>query len=215
MKKLAIGCAVVLVVVGAAAVGVTYYGYLKVKSMATQFAELGQVADLESHVKIKTPFTAPESGELTATQVDRLIQVQTRVRQSLGTEFAAIERNYQTLLNKKQADVTDLPALVGAYKDMAHALVDAKKAQVDALNDLGMSIGEYRWIRAETYHSLGTPFVDLDFAQLAERQRNGQTAGTLSLNANMTGAPPTANAKLVEKYRKQLEDYMPLASFGL
>ena len=56
MKKLAIGCLVVFVVVGAAVVGIGYYGYLKVKSTVSQLAELGQVSDIERGVRIKTPF---------------------------------------------------------------------------------------------------------------------------------------------------------------
>jgi hypothetical protein len=50
MKKVAIGCLIVFVIIGAAAAGITYWGYLKVKSMAAQFAELGQVADIEHGV---------------------------------------------------------------------------------------------------------------------------------------------------------------------
>src|SRR5262249_30644537 len=141
---------------------------------------------------------APAAGELTAAQVDHLVQVQTRVRTRLGAGAAAIEKNYQSLLNKKEATVTDLPALLGAYKDLAKTLVDAKRAQIEALNEIGMSLGEYRWVRAETYHSLGVPFVDMDIAQLAERARNGQTAGTLAFNGAPGDKPLEANVKLVE-----------------
>jgi hypothetical protein len=52
-------------------------------------------------------------------------------------------------------------------------------------------------------------------AQLAERARNGQTAGTLNFNGAPGDKPLESNVKLVEKHRKQLEDYMALASFGL
>ena len=147
MKKLAIGCLVVFALVVVVGAGVGFYGYYKFKSTIAGFAELGQVSDLEAGVKIKTPFVIPDSHELTAAQVDRLVQVQARVRARLGASGEAMQRNYKTLLDKKDATVTDLPALISAYKDMAHALVDAKRAQVEALNDLGLSLGEYRWIR--------------------------------------------------------------------
>lgn len=215
MKKLAIGCLVVLVVGGAALAGIGYYGYLKVKSTVSQLAELGQVSDIERGVRIKTAFAAPASHELTATQIDRLLQVQTRVRERLGANAAAIERSYKSLLDKKQHDITDTPALLSAYRDMARALIDAKRAQVEALNEVGLSIDEYRWIRSEAYRALGVPLVDMDVAQIFERGRNGGQPGTVTLGGAFTGTGPASNLKLVEKFRKPLEDYMPLATFGL
>lgn len=215
MKKVAIGCLVVVVVLGAAIAGIGYYGYLKVKSTVSQLAELGQVADIERGVRIKTPFVAPGSHELTANQVERLLQVQTRVRERLGTNVGAIERNYKTLLDKKQNDITDMPALLSAYRDMARALIDAKRAQVEALNDVGLSLDEYRWIRSEAYRALGIPLVDMDVAQIMERTRNGGQPGTVTLGGAFTGTGPASNLKLVEKFRKPLEDYMPFATFGL
>jgi hypothetical protein len=215
MKKLAIGCLVVVVVVGAALVGIGYYGYLKLKSTVSQLAELGQVVDIERGVRIKTAFVIPGSHELTAVQVDRLLQVQARVRERLGTNVTAIERNYKLLLDKKQNDITDLPALLSAYRDMARALIDAKRAQIEALNEVGLGLEEYRWIRSEAYRALGIPFVDMDFAQIVERTRNGQQPGTVTLGGAFTGTGPASNLKLVEKFRKPLEDYMPFATFGL
>ena len=215
MKKLAIGCAIVFVVVGVAVVGFGYYGYMKVKSTVAQFAELGQVTDIEKGVKNQALFNAPDSREMTATQLDRLVQVQTRVKTRLGASGAEMERNYKSLTNKKETTVTDLPTLLAAYRDLAHALVDAKRAQVEALNEIGMSLDEYRWIRTEAYRALGVPFVDMDVSRIAERAKNGQTAGVLQMNGALGDKGPEANVKLVEKYRKQLEDYMAMASFGL
>jgi hypothetical protein len=157
----------------------------------------------------------PGSHELTATQVDRLLQVQARVRERLGTNVNAIERNYKSLLDKKQNDIRDMPALLSAYRDMAKALIDAKRAQIEALNDVGLGLDEYRWIRSEAYRALGVPLVDMDIAQIAERTRNGEQPGTVTLGGAFTGTGPASNLKLVEKFRKTLEDYMPLATFGL
>ena len=215
MKKFAIGCGIVLLVVGIAVVGVGYWGYMKVKSTVAQLAELGQITDIEKGVKNTSLFTPPDSRELTASQVDKLLQVQTRVRTKLGASAAEIERSYKSLMDKKEASFTDLPALFGAYKDLAKALVDAKRTQVEALNETGMSLAEYRWVRSETYRALGVPFVEMDFGQLAERAKQGQTSGTLQLNGAVGDKGPEANVKLVEKHRKAFEDYMALASFGL
>src|SRR5205085_201451 len=112
MKKLAIGCGIIVLVLGTAAVGVGVYVAMKVKGAVTQFAELGKIPDIERDLRIRTPFTPPETGEMTASQVDRLVQIQKRVRDRLGENAAKFERTYKSLGNKKEATAADLPALL-------------------------------------------------------------------------------------------------------
>src|SRR5215471_2832983 len=207
MKKFAIGCAIVIAVIGVAVVGAGIYGYMKVKSAVTQLAQIGQVTDIDKNVKNRAPYSAPASGELTESQVDKLVQVQTKVRERLGAGAAEIEKKYHGRFDKKDANVTDLPALLSAYADLAKTLVDAKKAQVDALNDAGLSLEEYRWIRRTSYRALGVPYVDMDVSLVAERVKSGQTAGNLDFNGPVGDKGPEGNVKLVEKHRKTLEDY--------
>src|SRR4249920_2368256 len=153
MKKLAIGCLVVFVVVGIAVAGIGYYAYSKVKDSVAQLAELQKVPEIERGIRVKTPFSVPASGELTATQVDRFMTVTTKVRERLGQDMAAFERNYKTLAAKKDFTAADMPALLSAYKDMATGWLAAKRTQVDALNEVGLSLEEYRWIRSESYRA--------------------------------------------------------------
>jgi hypothetical protein len=216
MKKLAIGCLVVLVLGGAAVVGVVYYGYTKVKSTVSQFAELGKIPQIEDGVEVKTPFVIPTGGALTQGQVDKFVQVQTRVRVRLGQNFELLQRKYKTLTDKKEANVTDLPQLIAAYRDLAASWLDAKRAQVEALNEAGLSLAEYRWIRSEAYRSLNIPLVDIDFARIAEQIKNNkQPNEEVMFGGAFSGKASPDNARLVEKYRKQLEDNMPMATFGL
>ena len=217
MKKLAIGCGVVALVLGIVVVGVGYYGYTKVKGTVAEFAELSKVPDIEREVRIKTAFNAPATGELTSSQVDRFMQVQTRVREKLGANFAMFERTYKTLAEKKEATAADLPALLSAYRDLAAMYLDAKRTQVEALNAAGLSMDEYRWIRSSAYQAIGAPYMDVDFARLAAEAKAGihTAASPGSLEGAFRGAAPPANIKLVEKFKKQLEDNLALASFGL
>ena len=216
MKKLAIGCLIAFVVIGVTVVGVGYYGYLKVRSTVTQLAELGQVRDIERTVKAQSPFVVPSSGELTPAQVDKFMTVTSRVHDRLGKDLALFQRNYKSLAEKKEATVADLPALMSAYRDMAAGWIDAKRAQVDALNEVGLSLQEYRWIRSAAYGALDIPFVDVDFARIADQARNaGTQANAVLVGGAFAGKGPASNTRLLEKYRKQLEDYMPLAAFGL
>jgi len=224
MKKLAIGCLIAGVVIGAVIVGVAYYAYVKVgstvsqmSSTVTQLAELGKVHDIERGVKVQRPFVVPASGELTAAQVDKLMKVTTRVHERLNKDLALFERTYKSLAEKKEATAADLPALMSAYRDLAVDWLNAKRAQVDALNEVGLSLDEYRWIRSTAYGALDIPFMDVDFARIADQVKNdaGQSNATVIVGGAFAGKGPASNLKLVEKYRKQLEEYVPLASFGL
>ncbi|HTI37785.1 MAG TPA: hypothetical protein VL484_09515 [Vicinamibacterales bacterium] len=232
MKKVAIGCLVVLVLCGVTAAGVGYYLYGKVKSSdtfskakasyaqltttATQVAELAKIPQIEGDVEIKTPFVIPTGGTLTQSQVDKFVQVQTRVRARLGQNFELLQRKYKALADKKEATVADLPQLMAAYRDLAESWLDAKHAQVQALNEVGLSMSEYRWIRSEAYKSLNLPLVDIDFAKIAEQiKANQQPSEEIMLGGAFSGRPSPANVKLVERYRKLLEDNMPMATFGL
>jgi len=217
MKKLSIGCGIVVLLIGAAIVVFGYYGYMKVKSTVTQLAELGQVRDIERGVKVQTAFVVPASGELTAAQVDKLLKVTTHVRDRLNADLTTFQRTYKSLADKKEATAADLPALLSAYRDLAKDWLNAKRAQVEALNEVGLSLDEYRWIRSSAYAALDIPFMDVDFGRIAEQVKNagGQVNATVLVGGAFSGKGPASNLKLVEKYRKQLEDYIPLASFGL
>ena len=217
MKKIAIGCLVVLVLGGAVAGGVAYYAYRRFSQTAAKFAELSKIPAIESEIRVRTTFTAPSSEELTQAQVDKLIQVQSAVRQRLGQRFAEMETKYKVLADKKQPEsLSDIAALMSAYGDLVQTWIDAKRAQVDALNAAELSLDEYQWIRNQAYRALGMAYVDFDIGKLAEDIKNGVTAPEPGqLRGAMGPDGPEVNRKLVEPHKKQLEESIALASFGL
>jgi len=217
MKKLAIGCGLIVLVLGVAVVGVGVYVAMKARTMITQFSALGAVPEIEREVRMKAAFTPPGNGILTPSQVDKFVRVQKHVRDRLGENAAKFERTYQSLANKKQANAADLPALMSAYADLAAMFVDAKRTQVAALNDAGLGLDEYRWIRSSAYQAIGAPYLDVDFGRIAADVKAGrQTHFTpASFEGAFKGDAPPSNVKLVEKFKKQLEDNLALASFGL
>jgi hypothetical protein len=216
MKKLAIGCLIVLMLAGVVVAGVSYYAYRQARAMFAQFAELGQVPEIEQRVRNKSAFVPPANEELTARQVERLVQVQTRVRQRIGERFGELERKYKVLSEKENATIADAPTLLAAYRDLAAGWLDAKRIQVDALNEAGLSLQEYRWIRDQAYKAIGMAYMDFDVGKLIEEIRAGGKAvepGRISGAVEPSGPEP--NRKLVEVYRKQLETNLALAAFGL
>lgn len=216
MKKLAIGCGIVLVLLGVTAAGVAYYVFRQVSSTMTQFAELGSVPDLERSVRNRDPFVPPASGELTDGQIEKLVQIQSAVRTRLGQRVKDLEAKYHTLVQKQEAAITDAPTILRAYADLASTWLDAKRSQIEALNAAGLSLDEYRWIRDQAYRAVGMAFVDLDLGRLVEDAKRGLTSGTPGqLRGAFESTGPEANKARVEKVRKHLEANIALASLGL
>jgi len=217
MKKVAIGCAVVVGIVLVGAIGAGYFISHKVGSAVSGFAQLSSLPQLEKSVR-KQGFTPPASGELSQSQLERLLQVQQTVRSRLGTRADEMERRYHDLLQKKNATAVDAPEIISAYRDLAAAYMDAKHAQVDALNQAGMSMGEYRWTRSKAYGALGIPLMDFDVARIVEDMKSGREPDSTAFQMTVSPTGPTgspAMQKLVEPHRKALEANAGLAFFGL
>ena len=216
MKKLAIGCGVVLLLAGVVTAGVGYYVYRQASSMFAQLRELDRLPEIERNVRVQTTYTPPASGELTVSQVERLVKVQESVRQRLGQRFADLDAKYKTLIDKKEATAADVPALLGAYRDMAAAWMEAKRSQVDGLNSVDMSLAEYKWIREQTYRALGVPYMDLDVSKIVEHIRSGRgNVEPAQIGGSIGPSGPESNRKIIEAYKKRLEENLALAAFGL
>jgi len=215
MKKLALGCGLIVLICGLAAIGGAYYLYHQVRSTVAQFADLGQIDEIERGVRARGGFVPPASGELTAAQVERLVGIQSRVRERLGERFRALEAKHKALSEKERPGFADVPAILTAYGDIAAAWIDAKKSQVEALNDAGLSLEEYRWIREQAYRALGAAYLELDPGSLGEEigRKGPREAGRIV--ADLHAAAAEANGKLVERFRAHLEEHLALASFGL
>lgn len=215
MKKLAIGCGVVVLLLAVAAAVGSYLVYRKVATTFSDFAELARVPDLERSVRNQSAFTPAASGELTGSQVQRFLRVQTTVRSRLGERAVDFEQRYRALLDKEKATALDVPALVSAYRDIAVGYVEAKQVQVDALNEAGFSVSEYRWVRSQAYAALGMPMMDMDVGTIVEDIRAGRTPGQPQQSIPIGPTGPPVNQELVKPHRKTFEDNVGLAFFGL
>jgi len=217
MKKLAIGCGIVVLLFGTAAAVASYYLYRQIGGAVSQLSELAQVPELERSVTNQQAFTPPASGDLTRDQVERLVRVQSLIREHLGASAAAIESRYKALLEREQATMRDLPQLFSAYREIAAIWLEAKRRQVAALNDTGFSLDEYRWVRERAYAALGAPFVDVDVSRLIDGLQRGESAEDLVTPQAQTDSEPSsaANTNLVGAFRRQLEENIALAALGL
>jgi hypothetical protein len=214
-NKAAIGCLSVVVLLGAGGVVGGYAAYRKIRSGVDGFVGLSTIRELEGSVRNHSTYSPPASGELTRTQVEALLQVQAAVRTRLGERVDEMQRKYRPYFDKKEATAADMPALVSAYGDLAEAFVEGKQAQVEALNEAGLSLAEYRWVRTQAYAAVDLRLMDLDIEQLIAAARNGRAPAPLEPVAPPRASAQVANRNLVAPHRKPIEDYLVLAFFGL
>ena len=97
MKKLAIGCGIVLVIaVVAGGIG-AYYLFYKAQTMIAGLSELKAVPALDRQVRNTTSYTPPASGELSSGQVATYIAIREQVRQKLGERVKELDARYKSL----------------------------------------------------------------------------------------------------------------------
>jgi hypothetical protein len=218
MKKLAIGCGIVLVIaVVAGGIG-AYYLFYKAQTLIAGLSELKAIPDLERQVKNRTAFTPPASGELSADQVASYVAVREQVRQTLGERVTELDTRYKALserLNRDQHTALDIPEVLEAYKDLASLYILGKRAQVEALNARNLSLSEYRWIQQQAYNAIGVPFMETDISRIIEDVQAGRQPGQTAHSANDIPGAPQKNKALVEPHRKLLEDNASLSFLGL
>jgi hypothetical protein len=217
MKKFAIGCAIVLVVLLVVGGIAGYFVYQKFVGPIAKFAtNMQQVATIEKDVKNTSSFTAPESGELTEAMVTRFVKVQSHIQSKLGKRMDELKATYDKLdktLNSEQRKASFTEGM-GALGDLASLLVDAKKAQVEGLNDAGFSVKEYEWIRTQVYAAVGVVAGGFDVKKLAEQAKAGNVEGFTGGDKASLPDVPEKNKELVAPYEKQLKEWAPIAFFG-
>jgi hypothetical protein len=180
------------------------------RSLVEDFRQLVQ---LESGVRRQQTYQPPANGQLSPSQVQRLLRVQRAVRQGLGSRYTAIEARLRQLSDRFSAQQQlDYRAALDLFRDSGALILDAKRLQVESLNAQGFSLEEYRWVRSQVYGALelGLPRLDPQklLSQIASGDFNPQTA---------LEAPPSnpANRKLVQPYGKELREFYALTWFGL
>lgn len=208
MKKILVGCLIVVVIaiIGVGAAG--YFAYRAVKPVidnASNYVEKArEVTRLGENITVKTPFAPPASGELTQQQVERFIAVQTRVRSELSDKWTQIEQKSKEL--RAKADFTSV------FSDIANIWLDARKSQVNALNIQKFSEAEYEWVRRRVYEAAGVELAgSIDLSRIESLAgKNGVTIPDVDLPK-----VPEKNIALVKPHVAKIKEWIPMAALGL
>jgi hypothetical protein len=218
MKKLAIGCGIVLLL---GMIGVTaafYYVYYYVSTKTQEYAQaarqFAQIAELDKRVTNKASFHAPSNGELTEEAVRRFVAVQESMTAKLGPRIQELTEKSNELQRRQQAEHRDATPVevIGVVKDLAGLILQAKNAQVEALNASHFSLDEYDWVRRHVYAAAGVAVAPISLDNLTDPIKYGASVSEArSLSADV----PPRNKALVEPYLTKLNDWAPYFFFGL
>ena len=214
MKKLLLGCLGVLLL-AAIVGGVLGYVYI-VRPAREYLAALGQIAslsELDQQVRNWKPFEPPVSGELSPELVERFAGVRQSIQAALGGQFARLAERVAGLDAAALSGRVGVRDLVAASRDLAKAVGDAKRAQVAALNEAGLSLAEYEWVEQRMYEAAGLLVSSLDIEALQAALTSG--AERVELKRPEPGPVPDRNRELVAPYLDRLKEWLPLTWIGL
>lgn len=222
MKKLAVGC-LVIVVIGAVALGAAlYFGYRAFSPMidgaATVLEQAREAAAQSDRIANRSRFAAPASGELTEEQVKRFLAVHDRTRTALGPRWAELQTQAERLQQQAAKDAREVSFTEAAamVRSLGAVVVDARRVHVDSLNAEQFSSSEYAWVKLRAYEAAGLEVIEaIDWSAIQEALRDG---------ARTVGAPeptvprpeiPARNRELVKPHLDALKAWLPLTVLGL
>jgi hypothetical protein len=220
MKKLLVAF-LIIAFLGIAALGAgSYFLYRAaaplIEDARTYARSLSDLGKLEAEVKNKAPHTAPASGELTEVQVQRFVRVQEHVSSALGQRMRDFEQKYQHLTSGGNNAEASVREVFNGVRELAGVYVEARRYQVDALNKESFSQDEYSWVRNRMFEAAGMEVANrIDLRSLERAVREGTGINDFEAPTVPKLDVPEKNVALVKPYMKKLDEWIPLAFFGL
>jgi hypothetical protein len=222
MKKVLAGCLIVIVIAMIGFGVAAFYAYRAMKPVidnASNYMDKAQVVErLGAGIQNKTPFRPEPSGELTSTQVERFLAVQTRVRSELGGKWDEIETKSAAIRARAEKNSNDwtLAEFTQVFSDMANVWIEARRAQVDALNVQKFSEEEYQWVRKRVYEAAGVHLAgNVDFSMIEEMARDKVGDAGVALPPMDLPKIPEKNVELVKPHAAKIKEWIPMAVLGL
>ena len=200
-----VGCLVALLVLALVIGGLVWWFVIRpVQGVLGNLTNLSQLEELDKQIRNTAAYTPPSNGEISPDQLERLLSVERSIKTQVGERLKQLEGKYQSL---SEVNAQNFSQALEGMGDMFKVLVDAKKAQVDALNTQNFSKNEYRWVRDGTFQALsqvtGVPFTGFPDLQ-------GETP---QIYAPTT--PSSDNVGQVTPFKDELLESLPMHLFGL
>ncbi len=211
MRKLAIGCGSVALVVLLLGGGAAWWFLGRpIAAAAASLRDLERIETTYQGVENQRPFQPPQDGVLSDQQIDRWLAVQTTMRASLADTAEQLRARAQEL-DRPQGDPSP-QEVVALVRDAAGLVLDAARVQVQALNEAGFSLEEYRWVRDQVLWAAGHSLAGYDLTALATAAADDRSLPSAD---GATGPPPPINVERVAPHLDRIEEALVFAWFGL
>jgi len=165
MKKAILGCLGVSLIVALVG-GIGGYWFV-VKPFWEGLSSLKEINQANEEIENQESYEPPETGELKAEQVERFVAVQKEIRSGLEGKIAYLEEEYGKIEEEANQVEPSLGELFGFWKEGLNLYAEAKKVQIDALNEHGFSLEEYQYVQRSFYQALGLEIIPYDLDSLA------------------------------------------------
>jgi len=210
MRKFAIGCGSVLLVLLLAGGGVAWW-FLGRPALAVYNAvrDAQRIEAIYHDPRIREAYQPPADGILEEGQVERWLAVQEALKVGLADKTGELRERYRTLEERLQnPGPREFATFVSEAADL---LTDAARVHVEALRTQRFSVEEYRWVRDQVFAAAGFALGGVDVTDLAASAREaGSDAAPRDPHA-----PPAANVERVAPHRDRVEEALAFAWFGL
>lgn len=205
MPKFLVGC---LVVIAVLVVGGGTAGYFLVFKPAWEFASdveslVSEYAELNEQIETTENYQPPGDGSIDDEQFQRFLVAQRDMREHMEGRMDELKETLESMqedmdAEDREASITEMAT---AYRGLGELLIDAKRAQVEALNRYNFSLEEYLYVRNQTYRALGEEVAVAAFGDQADQARNRQV--------------PDETVELVSQHREELMENYAFAWFGI
>jgi hypothetical protein len=222
MKKILTGCLIVAVIAMLGFGVAAFYAYRAMKPVidnASNYMDKARIVEqLGALITNKAPFVPPANGELTSAQVERFLAVQTRVRSELGDKWEEIEKKSAAIRSRADKNRNDwtLAEFTQVFSEIANIWIDARRAQVNALNVQKFSEPEYQWVRKSVYEAAGVHLAgNMDLSMIEELARDNAGRAGMELPRMDLPKTPEKNIELVKPHASKIKEWIPMAALGL
>ncbi len=205
MPKILVGCLVVLVVLVGGGGIAGYFFVIKpayefvtdVESFVREYAELNEQVDRTER------YQPPGDGSVTEEQFQRFLVAQRAMRESMEGRMTELKEQFESMQEEidREDREANIAEIVTAYRGLGELLLEAKRAQVEALNRYNFSLQEYMYVRNQTYRAIGQDVAVAAYGDSAMQERTWQV--------------PDETVEMVAPHREELLEGYAFAWFGL
>ncbi len=208
LRNVLFGClAVFVLVLGVGGFLAYRFVYQPIRNVAVNALQLENLSKLNDDIRNRVEFAIPDGNVLTQEQVDRFINVQQGMREKLQGTFDQLEQKYKDIEAQTENKAMNIRQLFGAYADLFKLVVEAKRVQVQQLNEYSFSLPEYQWVKEQVLGAAGLPIAGFDLSQIMNE--GAETVTKVVENI------PQQNVDLLTPYKDKLEEYLAFSFFGL